>query len=219
MFDLCFRFFFSFQFFFPFFFLVCLIVFFFSPFFTVDSANKLNVYITNDLVTLESGSLLIELRLYSTGALKDTKSAAFQVPALGSVLAYENTLTSLFKDSKCTVTECFAQLTAFNIGATINVTTHAFFTSFSQVTLPTPSFSMSSVQLLSTNVAQITFSSSAVALFVTIETTLIDAGYFSDNGFTMLAQEVKQVTFTSIEPINLSAFQQSLQFRSLRSTY
>ncbi|KJE94140.1 mannosidase [Capsaspora owczarzaki ATCC 30864] len=194
---------------------------FFAPFMVssyVDASNSLHVHVTSDLLTAESGSVVLELRAYSTGALDSSSSVSFSVGALGSVEIYADAVSNLLKKSGCTITSCFVRMLG-ETNSGLNVTAHAFLAEFSQVTLPQPTITITSVSLVNSTVAEVRLSASTVALFVFIETTIVDAGYFSDNGFTLLPSEVAVLTFTSTTPLDLSAFSNSLHVRSLRDTY
>jgi hypothetical protein len=96
---------------------------------------------------------------------------------------------------------------------------------------PGPSFSVQDVQQQNEHSISFTISANLTSPFLflelnnnyesesTSETMGVNAnaGWFSDNNFLALANEVYHITYTSVEAIDTKLFQQELQVRSLQS--
>lgn len=146
--------------------------------------------------------------------------------------------SSLKPSERCSRTSCFVLIVGKYVeeGASspyVAIPQSAFYLdTFNKAELaPGPSFSVQDVQQQNEHSISFTISANLTSPFLflelnnnyesesTSETMGVNAnaGWFSDNNFLALANEVYHLTYTSVEAIDTKLFQQELQVRSLQS--
>lgn len=196
----------------------------------------LAVYVVSDTPHPQQVSVSISLRHWSTGAvLQQLTVPAIKLQPLQAVRVYNSSLQGFIGSAtnQCTpVTNCYVRLQWLNNNRTTGVEHNVLLGSLAPAPLVDPAIQLTvtssahsaasaavrrhaarsaAPSLVST--ATVTVSASAPAAWVFVESEV--EGWFSDNGFILLQDEPRTVTFTGFEPFDAEAFEASLNVRSV----
>ena len=198
------------------------------------AAARLGVYLVSDTPHSQRVSAAINLRLWSTGeVVQRVVTEERTLEALQAVKVYNESLMDFMGSAaeQCTpVTNCYVQLQWLTAGnASSGVEHNVMLGSLAPAPLVDPQLrlevgSVSSdagnrhaarstavPQLVST--ATVTVRSQAPAAWVFVETAV--EGWFSDNGFILLPDTPRTLTFTGYEPFDVSELRATLNARSV----
>lgn len=92
---------------------------------------------------------------------------------------------------------------------------HHFFVPVKQIELPQAK--IETIVIVEDNIVKITVKSDEIAVYVYLRTKY--GGVFSDNGFLLLANEEKQITFEAWTTEKIQDFADCLKVMSLRDSY
>ena len=190
----------------------------------LDADSTYRVYVTTDSRSSQSGNLTVSTVLWSSGAVASSWTVQSTVDTFGSVELFAQSLSSMLTASNVT--------SASEIAITLSWTfdeekeqgkevTNVFYpTSFSEVALPEPTITISVGDTWSdgeTGVATVTVTSSAVAPFAFLHTSI--SGRFSSNGVLLLPNAPVNFTFFGWEDYTLQKLQDTIKVRTVRDTY
>jgi len=111
---------------------------------------------------------------------------------------------------------CFIQLLCYTSDNTLVSENHYYLTSIANVTLTKPSITITSVQQINSLSASVTLSSTSVAPYTWISTSIL--GHFSDNAFILYANIPKTVTFIGDAAFSSSYLQSTAELMSVYDT-
>ncbi|KAH3756825.1 mannosidase, beta A, lysosomal L-like [Pelomyxa schiedti] len=178
--------------------------------------NTLQVYAVSDLEdSITSSSLLIEAVSWADGSVLGKWSTTFSINPQTSSKVYSNTISSMIGARKRS--ECVFVLTWTNsLGELLSENTF-FLSDFQDVSLPSPNITVSNVTSIDESSARLTLSSSTMAPFVFLQTSI--PGRFSKNGFLIRPKTIYTVEFYGKSAFNPEDLLGNLTTTSLRETY
>jgi len=192
---------------------------FYSPIlvssFEDPGTDNYHVHVTSDVNQVVSGTVVINLWSY-TGQALNTWSVSFSLAALETNDFYDNTINTMMSGKCSSRADCFIQLLCFTNDNTIVSENHYYLTSIANVTLSNPSITITNVQQLTSQTATVTLSSSSVAPYTWISTSI--PGHFSDNAFILYTNIPKVVTFYGTVAFSSNYLQSTLLVMSVYDT-
>ena len=200
-----------------------------SPIHSPDSAT-LAVYLVSDTPQPQKVAVAINLRHWSTGeVLQQLTTPVYSLQALQAVSVYNTSLMAFIGSAAadCTpVTNCYVQLQWLTNNRSTGVEHNILLGSLAPAPLVDPAIhltvhspSRSALRRHAQSAPQpvssvtVTVSAAAPAAWLFVETAV--EGWFSDNGFVLLPNAPRTLTFTGYEPFDAAAFEASLQVRSV----
>ena len=176
---------------------------------TDQKKEHVEIWMTNDLLKAAAGTIRLRVVAFDGKILRTLKFPA-RIPAGSSVKIKKIAVKDLVKDT----TEAFLALD-WKSGEIHSRNEH-YFCEFKKYNLPKTMIAseVRSVQ----DQFKVTLRSKLPALWATLNVDGI-RGEFDDNGFALLPNEPRTLTFAPKQKVTLQQFQEQLQIRHLRDTY
>jgi len=179
------------------------------------TSDAYSIHVTSDVTQSITGAVNLSIWTWN-GALVHHSALDFTLEALGSRSIYADSLQRLTDGNLATR---FFTLTLTGLTNSTRATVAAdnifFPTKVKNVALPVAALQWSTRQIDSVT-AEATVSSSTVAFFIALETSV--PGRFEDNGFHLVSARSKTVRFHGWESFTLADFQRELRVLCLSDT-
>ena len=199
---------------------------------TIFKADDMQVFITSDLLESITCSLNVTLWSWNAGSQggKPLYSVPFEKVVLGpqnGALIYSVSIAQFIAKGNCpSRNDCVVLVDtscSSASGTSIFVPSNEFYlSSFAQVSLPAATVKIASLESLSPNTIRIGLVSTQMAPFCYISFKSFQAtpGYFEDNGFMLVPNQIKYVVFTSWQQsVSTSALGSNIQVTTLSNIY
>jgi len=164
-----------------------------------------------------AGFANISLWHFSSSSLVWSTYIHFSLAPLQAGQIWEAMSSTLLTAHQCSRISCFVYLSAQDSTGAQLAENSYFFSQFNplQISLPLAQVKIVSVTSTGSNSVNVTIVSDAITLFVQLSTTI--PGHFSENGFLLLPQQLRVVSFSGWQGFDIEELQASLSLQFLNS--